>query len=653
MDEVKTIEKDSTTNDEGSVTNLVRNGEIEDGSTGHDHVQKHGHTGQDHLQEDGLIDKDHGQACSPKVQSYVQEDNSMGQHDGHNHVHVDSSTKQLQKSESRMGDIDTTAPFESVKAAVCMFSGIVDWKARKTQIAERRKRVAQELQKAHEEIPVFRKRSEEAEESKQQVLKELDDAKRRVEELKLNLESAQTEESEAKQDAELAKLRAEEMKQGITDELSVAAKAQLEVAQARHQSAVSELETVKLELKNLQKDYRLLVSERDLATKDAEGAVFTCEKTEKCVEDLTIKLITVTEALESAHGAYLEAQEDRTGVDLKREQETSNRYDELQQLKEECEMISQQMVVTDDQKSKMDTASVLLHDLKAELASYMGENHIEIQSKVDIAKTDLKEMKLNIKKTTDEVNNMKLYANSLDSELEQAKATLIAIKQNKWTEEAVIASLEAELMEAISEVTCTQTKENAARLEEQANEAKSRALKAHEELKKAKKAAKEARKREHAVMNKLNTAAREVEAARASERMAHGAIVAVEESKSVRSNETEPESENITISVEEYDELNRKAKEADDEAKDRVSEAISEIDLAKESEVKAVKKLEQVKHDLDTKREELLITKQKAEVRIKRSERREDEAGRKKKKRSLIPKLCMFLCRKKGKGAFK
>ncbi|KAD0442693.1 hypothetical protein E3N88_44259 [Mikania micrantha] len=575
MDEVKTIEKDSTTNDEGSVANRVRNGEIEDGSTGHDHVQKHGHTGQDHLQEDGLIDKDHGQECSPKVRSYVQEDNSMGQHDGHNHVHVDSSTKQLQKSESRMGDIDTTAPFESVKAAVCMFSGIVDWKARKTQIAERRKQVAQELQKAHDEISVYSKRSEEAEESKQQVLKELDDAKRRVEELKLNLESAQTEESEAKQDAELANLRAEEMEQGITDELSVAAKAQLEVAQARHQAAVSELETVKLELKNLQKDYRLLVSERDLATKDAEEAAFTCETTEKCVEDLTIKLITATEALESAQGDYLEAQEHRTGVDLTREQETSNRYDELQQLKEECEMISQQMVVTDDQKSKLDTASVLLHDLKAELASYMGENHIEIQSKVDIAKTDLKETKLNIKKTTDEVNNMKLYANSLDSELEQAKATLIAIKQNKWTEEVVIASLEAELMETISDVTCTQTKENAAWLEEaaeQANEAKSRARKAHKELKKAKKAAKEARKREHAVMNKLNTAAREVEAARASERMAHGAIVAVEESKSVRSNETEPESENITISVEEYDELNRKAKEADDEAKDRVSE---------------------------------------------------------------------------------
>ena len=118
---------------------------------------------------------------------------------------------------------------------------------------QRRTLVEQELEKAQEDIPEYKKQAEAAEQEKGQVLKELDSTKRLIEELKLNLERAQTEERQARQDSELAKLRVEEMEQGIADESSVAAKAQLEVAKARYTAAVSDLIAVKEELAALHK----------------------------------------------------------------------------------------------------------------------------------------------------------------------------------------------------------------------------------------------------------------------------------------------------------------------------------------------------------------------------------------------------------------
>uniref|UniRef100_A0A3Q7GLX2 Uncharacterized protein n=1 Tax=Solanum lycopersicum TaxID=4081 RepID=A0A3Q7GLX2_SOLLC len=179
-----------------------------------------------------------------------------------------------------------------------MFGGIVDWKAHRQQTVERRNLIEQELTKVQEEIPLYKKQCQDAEDAKVLVLKELDSTKRLIEKLKLNLERAQTEEQQARQDSELSTLRVEEMERGITDDSSIAAKAQLE-------AVVSELKYVNSELDVLRKDYDLLVSEKDVAVEKAEEAVSESNKVEKTVEDLTIELITSKDALEATHAAHL------------------------------------------------------------------------------------------------------------------------------------------------------------------------------------------------------------------------------------------------------------------------------------------------------------------------------------------------------------
>ena len=143
-----------------------------------------------------------------------------------------------------------------------------------------------------QQIPGYKKKSKTVEMSKLLAVEELESTKTLIEELKLNLDKPETEEKQAKRDSELAKreselakLRVEETQQGIVVEASVATKAQLEAAQARHTSAVSELESIKEELQTLQNEYDALVEEKELAMKEAE-AVLASKEVERKVEEM-------------------------------------------------------------------------------------------------------------------------------------------------------------------------------------------------------------------------------------------------------------------------------------------------------------------------------------------------------------------------------
>ncbi|XP_020531466.1 protein WEAK CHLOROPLAST MOVEMENT UNDER BLUE LIGHT 1 isoform X2 [Amborella trichopoda] len=544
------------------------------------------------------------------------------------------------------GLVDTRAPFESVKEAVTMFGGIIDWKAHKIQTMERRRLVELELEKVQKELPEWKKQLDIAEEAKASILQELDSTKKLIEELRLNLEKAQTEEEQAKQDAELAQLRVKELEQGITEEASVASKAQLDVAKARYASAVADLKSAKDELETLRKEYVSLLKERDDAIKKAEEATSSSKEIEKTVEELTLELIATKESLESVHTLHLEVEEQRVAAAMARERESRKWETEIKQAERELERLNEELLSSKDIHLKLETATSLLLSLKAELAAYMqarlkseketsepeegsrsereGSEKVQTDVLASIAstQTELEEVRGSIEKAKDDVQILKVAATSLKADLEREKAALTSMRQREGMASVAIAALEAELDRVKSEVGLVQEREKQARermLElpkelqrtaMEADQAKAEAQLAREGLRKVTELSEQAKASASTIESRLQAAIKEIEAAKASEKLALAAIKALHESEAGG----EPLNETgVTLSLEEYYELSKRAHEAEEQANTRVAIAVSQIDVAKEAELKSLEILEEANKELRERKEALEVALEKAE----------------------------------------
>ncbi|KAL4273545.1 hypothetical protein GQ457_13G008880 [Hibiscus cannabinus] len=551
-----------------------------------------------------------------------------------------SGSSTPKKSDLNRGDIDTASHFESVKESGSKFGVMVRWKSCRALDSERCRYTGQDLEKLQEEMVVYKKRSVDVEAAKIQVLKVLDSTNREINELKQSLERAQTEEQQAKQDSELAMLREEEMEQGICDEASVAAKQQLEVAKARHAAAVEELKSINEELETLRNEYASMVTERDTAVKKAEEAVSASKEVEKRVEELTFDLMATKESLGSANAAHVGAEEKRIEAAHARDQDTRHWEEDLKQAEEELQKVTQQIQSAEDLKPTLDTASELLHDLKAELTAHT-ESKFNLENNghsadasgtpekrtlteipaVDTSAKELEEVKLKIEKTTAEVDSLKVLAVSLKSELEKEEYALATIKQTEGMSDDV-ASLKDDTESKIASARMNGKEARDKMVEvpkqlqqatQEALEAKSLAQTAHEELRKVKEEAEQAKARASTMESRLLAVQKEIEAAEASKKLAVDAIKALQDHESAQRTENDDLPDGVILPLEEYYDLSKRAYEAEEQAHMKLAAVISQAEVAKRSQSSSLEELEEANRQMVERNEQLKIALEKAQ----------------------------------------
>ncbi|XP_051149782.1 protein WEAK CHLOROPLAST MOVEMENT UNDER BLUE LIGHT 1-like [Andrographis paniculata] len=542
------------------------------------------------------------------------------------------------------GQIDTAAPFESVKAAVSKFGGIVDWKAHRVQTVERRKYIGQELEKAQEEIPIYKQQSETAEAAKMQVLKDLDATKAQIEELKLKLETAQKDEERAKQTAELAKLEVEKMEPGISDEATSKARAQLELARVKHAAAVAELNAANSELDQIRKDSNSALAEKENCIRNTEEANTASKEAEKSIDEMTAEILTLKQSLQSVRSEHLD-KENRIIVEVTvKELECLIWESELSSVEEKLGKLNSEMASTKDVRSKLGEATALLQHMKAEMAKYMesksgetGEDvtlegvltepkmrsHNGITAAITVAKIELTEARQNIETTADKVESLKVSETSLKSALDEERSELAAIKQRERIASNEIRCLEANLSSVKSELTIVKqcgeqeaTKDLPKQLQQaarEADEAKTLAQTAHCELQKATKEAEHAKAGAKEMASRLQAARIEIETARASENLAIAAIKALAKNESAQRDSNDNSPDEVMLTLGEYYELTKKVHEAEVEANTRMAAAVSQVEAAKESASMSLNRLEEVNREIAERKETLALALLKAE----------------------------------------
>ncbi|GAA0148784.1 hypothetical protein LIER_08128 [Lithospermum erythrorhizon] len=336
----------------------------------------------------------------------------------------------------------------------------------------RRKFIDVELEKAREDIPMYKQNCADAEEAKSQLLKELDITNTHIEELKLKLEKTHVEEQQAKQESEHEKRRVEELEKGIASEATFSRKAQLEVAKAKHAAALAELKTVQGELEKLQKDFPALAAERDAAIKKAEEAVTKSKEVEKTIEDLSMELTNTKEALEAANVEHVQGEEARAGKAKEIDQEIMNLEKELKEAEEELEKLNKEISAAKELKSKFDAASALLQSLKTEMTTYMEsksnqenvedylhftdllenmeiKTHNDIQAAIALTKKQIEQLEAykELRKAMEEAKKAKAEASSMESSLLATQKQIEAAKH--FEKLASTATENGDLLDAV------------------------------------------------------------------------------------------------------------------------------------------------------------------------------------------------------------